>query len=86
MRLFPFCVLNSVDAETGDRRHLVNVLVLVLHGRAHGRVSHYVHDRKQVFGCAIHLRSEAVPRAVEDQILRQSHRVSGLFKLLVDGG
>ena len=64
MRLCTFCVLNSLDAETGDRRHLVNVLVLILHSRAHGRVSHHVHDRKQVFGCAIHLRSEAVPRAV----------------------
>ena len=86
MRLCTFCVLNSLDAETGDRRHLVNVLVLVLHGRAHGRVSPSRSDRKQVFGCTIHLRSEAVSRAVDDQILRQSHRVSGLFKLLVDGG
>src|ERR1700678_1748416 len=48
---------------TGHRGHLIDVLVLVLHGCAHGRVTHDIHDRGQVFGCAIHLRSEAGRRS-----------------------
>ena len=31
---------------TGDRSHLIDVLMLVLHGGTHGRVSHDIHDRE----------------------------------------
>ena len=55
---------------------LVDVLVLVLHGGAHGRVSHNIHDRKQVFGCAIHLRSEEA----DLQVPLPGDRISSLRK------
>src|SRR6185503_1811732 len=35
---------------TGHCGHLIDVLVLVLHRRAHGCVSHDIHDREQVLG------------------------------------
>ena len=53
----------------GHLGHLIDVLVLVLHGCAHGRVSHDVHDREQVFGRPIHFRSKAGMRAMEDDVI-----------------
>jgi hypothetical protein len=44
--------------------NLIDVLVLVLDGCAHGRVSHDIHDRKQVFGRTVHLSSKAMTRAI----------------------
>ena len=49
---------------------------LVLHGCAHGRVSHDVHDREQVFGRTIHLGSNAMTRAVEDEVVWQLISIS----------
>jgi hypothetical protein len=46
-------------------------LVLVLHGCAHGRVSHDVHDREQVLGRPIHFSSKAMTRTVEDEVIWQ---------------
>jgi hypothetical protein len=43
----------------GHLGHLIDVLVLVLRGCAHGRVSHDTHDREQVFGRPIHFSSKA---------------------------
>lgn len=40
-----------LDSTAGNCGHLIDVLMLVLHGGAHGRVSHAIHDREQVFGC-----------------------------------
>jgi hypothetical protein len=33
----------------GHGGHFIDVLMLVLHGGAHGSVSHDIHDREQVF-------------------------------------
>jgi hypothetical protein len=65
------CVLfvSLLNPTAGHGGHLIDVLVLVLHGCAHGRVSHDIHDRKQVFGRPIHLSSKAMTRAVEDEVL-----------------
>ena len=61
----------SLNALAGDRCHLVNVLMLVLHGGAHGRVSDEIHYRKQVLGRAIRLGSNTMTSTVEDEIVRQ---------------
>ena len=68
----------------GHCGHLIDVLVLVLHGCAHSRVSHDVHDREQVFGGPIHLGSEAMTRAVEDEVVWQPGLLSGFLELLSD--
>src|SRR6266851_7733213 len=68
----------------GHGGHFIDVLVLVLHGCAHGRVSHDVHDREQVFGRTIHLTSKAMTRAVEDEVLWQPGLLSGFLELLGD--
>jgi hypothetical protein len=66
----------------GHGGHLIDVLVLVLHRRAYGRVSHDNHDREQVLGCPVHLRSEAMACAVENQILWQSCICSSFFEIV----
>jgi len=68
----------------GHLGHLIDVLVLVFHGCAHGRVSHDVHDRKQVFGRPVHLSSKTMTRAVEDKVARQPSLLSGFLELLGD--
>ena len=64
--------------------HFIDVLVLVLHGCAHGRVSHDIRDRKQVFGRPIHLSSKAMTRAAEDEVVWQPGLLSGFLELLSD--
>jgi hypothetical protein len=68
----------------GHGGHLIDILVLVLHGCAHGRVSHDVHDREQVFGRPIHLSSKAMARAVEDEVIWQPGLLPGFLELLSD--
>ena len=55
----------------GHLRHPNDILVLVLHGSVHGRVSHDIHDRKEVFGFPVHLSSKAMTSAVEDEVIWQ---------------
>jgi hypothetical protein len=69
----------------GHLGHLINVLVLVLHGCAHGRVSHDIHHREQVFGRPIHFSSKAMTRAIEDEVVWQLGLLSGFLELLSDG-
>jgi len=69
----------------GHCGHLIDVLVLVLHGCAHGRVSHDVHDRKQIFGRPVHLSSEAMTRAIEDEVVWQPGLLPGFLELLRNG-
>jgi hypothetical protein len=68
----------------GHLGHLIDVLVLVLHGCAHGRVSHDVHDREQVFGRPIHFSSKAMTRAIEDEVIWQPGLLSGFLELFGD--
>ncbi len=68
----------------GHLGHLIHVLVLVFHGRAHVPVSHDVHDRKQVFGRPVHLSSGAMTRAIEDEVVWQPGLLSGFLELLSD--
>src|SRR5208337_4813987 len=80
------CVLfvSSLDPMAGPCGHLIDVLVLVLHGCVYGRVSHDAHDRKQVSSRAIHLSSEAVTRAVEDEVAWQPSLLPGFLELFSD--
>jgi hypothetical protein len=64
--------------------HFIDVLVLVLHGCAHGRVSHDVHDRKQVLGRTIHLSSKAMTRTMEDYVFWQPSLLPGFLELFCD--
>jgi hypothetical protein len=75
-------IVSLLDSMAGHLGHLIDVLVLVLHGCAHGRVSHDVHDRKQVFGCTVHLSSKAMTRAIEDEVVWQPGLLSGFLELL----
>ena len=68
----------------GHLGHLIDVLVLVLHGCAHGRVSHDIHDRKQVFGCTVHLSSKAMTRTVEDEVIWHPGLLPGFRELFGD--
>jgi hypothetical protein len=68
----------------GHLGHLIDVLVLVLHGCAHGRVSHDIHDRKQVFGCTVHLSSKAMTRTVEDEVIWQPGLLPDFLELFGD--
>jgi hypothetical protein len=47
-----------------------------------GRVSHDIHDRKQVFGRTVHLSSKAMTRAIEDEVVWQPGLLSGFLELL----
>ncbi len=76
--------MSLLDPTAGHFGHLIDVLVLVLHGCAHGCVSHDIHDRKQVFGCTIHLSSKAMTRAVEDEVVWQPSLLPGFLELLGD--
>ena len=49
-----------------------------------GRVSHDIHDRKQVFGRTVHLSSKAMTRAIEDEVVWQPGLLSGFLELLSD--
>ena len=68
----------------GHLGYLIDVLVLVLHGCAHGRVSHDVHDREQVFGRPIHFSSKAMTRAIEDEVIWQPGLLSSFLELYGD--
>jgi hypothetical protein len=76
--------VSLLHSTAGHFGHFIDVLVLVLHGCAHARVSHDIHDRKQVFGRPIHLSSKAMTRAVEDEVVWQPGLLSGFLELLSD--
>ena len=56
----------------------------MLHGCAHGRVSHHIHDREQVFGRTVHLSSKAMTRAIEDEVVWHPGLLSGFLELFSD--
>ena len=68
----------------GHLGHLIDVLVLVLRGRAYGGVSHDVHDRKQVLGRPIHFSSKAMTRAIEDEVIWQPSLLPDFLELFGD--
>ena len=68
----------------GHLGHFIDVLVLVFHGCAHGRVPHDIHDREQIFGRPIHFSSKAMARAIEDEVVWQPGLLPGFLELLSD--